>query len=113
MKLAAPFAGLCGAFEAFFKEWPGHNRSKLLWCPTVGTVHLTSRRPTVGFARGFGGPGGAGGEEVEVVVSTPQACALLLFTANRPALKLDEIAAELGLTAQAYLQFYEFADIQL
>jgi hypothetical protein len=67
MRLAAPMQHLCNAFGSFFKEWNGHcgKHAKLLWCPTAGTVTLGVITPH--------------SNEAQVVVSSVQACILLLF----------------------------------
>lgn len=86
MRLAAPMQQLCNAFGIFFKQWHGHGgkHAKLLWCPTAGTVTLGLSQCDI---------------KAQVVVSTVQACILLLFH-ERPNYTFQEIFESLELPVE-------------
>eukprot|EP00615_Pteridomonas_danica_P013831 CAMPEP_0114396692 /NCGR_PEP_ID=MMETSP0102-20121206/13752_1 /TAXON_ID=38822 ORGANISM="Pteridomonas danica, Strain PT" /NCGR_SAMPLE_ID=MMETSP0102 /ASSEMBLY_ACC=CAM_ASM_000212 /LENGTH=1004 /DNA_ID=CAMNT_0001557525 /DNA_START=6 /DNA_END=3017 /DNA_ORIENTATION=+ len=97
MRIAAPMQRLCSAFDVFFKQWNGHSgkHAKLLWCPTVGTVTL-----------GVSVLGLSPESEAQVVVSTVQACILLLFQQRNSGYMFDDIVRQLELPIEdVYSQF--------
>ena len=92
MRLAPPLQALADEFGSFYRQWPGHasKHAKLLWCPTAGTVQLAFM-PSTTAALGYQQ------REVQVVVSTPQACLLLLFTRRRTNITFREMVSALQL----------------
>jgi hypothetical protein len=105
MVLAPPLQRVAHAFERFYRQWPGHasRHAQLLWCPTAGTATLAFL-PRLARLEGAASPTSPPPRrsppprcEVQVVVSTPQACLLLLFTARRTTVTLGEMAAALQL----------------